>query len=127
MRTIMTDFNPFGGKVKWFAALVAIPAGMVSTFMAWDDLNLPRPAWSDEVAELEELHYDLRSTVLNDIYLRRKRELADVERQIWNMRNSNQKVPQWLVQEKATLEAQIKRIEIQLQDLRQRTSNGGGG
>lgn len=113
----ITDRLRLNGRVKRWSAVIGIPAAVLSIFVAWGQLDLPRPAWSSEVEQLADRSMELRSMVLNDIYLRRKRELAGVERQIWNLRRNGEQVPEWMAHERATLETEVEKLKRQLDNL----------
>lgn len=113
------DFNPrnWNGRAKRIAAIVTIVSGVLVVSKTWDQMDLPRPAWSGELDEVLESHIELKSTVLNDILLRKKQELSLAERQAWEMKKQGEKVPRWLDREIATLETQISGLERRLKRL----------
>lgn len=101
------------------ATLVGIYGGL-----AFFGIDLPRPAWSGELKKVE-------SQVVNLGIQVSERELEDTNlRYYMNRReqkwysNEGTRIPDFLLEEQATLETKRSRLESQLEKLRKRAANG---
>lgn len=111
---------------KAIVAHTSVAAAVITALVGWQNADfLPRWAWHSELEQVVVEQETLKSVLYNDMMLRLRRELNEIERRIWQAKKDKEEVPQWMVREKATLEAQIERLERDIKQLRESEESGG--
>lgn len=129
------------GHKKWIGA-VSVVAMVLAAAVSWQQLDLPALAFDHDVekldkkyeqrlsdlqdrqiAELRAQQTEIKSRLLNDIKLRLSRELNSIEEKIWQRRQSDETVPEWMTRKKSDIEQQIDQINRELRRMVDSSSN----
>jgi hypothetical protein len=115
------DGNGHGHGKKRVITAVTLAGIVLGGAVSWDRVGLPQPVWDDEFQEritiLVEEHESLKSRVLNDIRLRLQRERNEIKQRIWEQRETNDKVPEWMLRQEADIQQQLEEIDRELNQL----------